>query len=348
MCGRCHERGRGEKSDAPAPLPPIGRRQPSPGRGASAMPTGQSSTILVHLRRAVLLRDGAGLSDGQLLGAFVERRDEAAFEALVRRHGPMVLGVCRRVLGCAHDAEDAFQATFLVLARKAASIAPREMVGNWLYGVAQRTALCARAGNLRRRSREKQVKAMPHPTIEPDVGWWELQALLDQELSRLPVLYRAPVVLCDLEGRSRKEVARHLDVPEGTLSSRLATARRLLAARLARRGLALSGGALATIVSAKAVAGVPLALGASTVKAATAVAAGQAAVGVVSAEVTALVGGVLKAMSLTKLTFATVVVFAVAALTTGTAWLAHRALADKPADKVAKAEGKKQIAEVNG
>src|SRR5262249_9147607 len=225
-----------KKTDAPALLVPIGRgRQASPAPGASAMPTGHSSTTLLPLRRAVLLRDGARRSDGQFLASFVERRDEAAFAALVRRHGPMVLGVCRRVLGCTHDAEDAFQATFLVLARKAASIAPRELVGNWLHGVARRTALCARAAQRRRRAREKQMKAMPHPTVEPDAAWQELQALLDQELGQLPVLYRAPVVLCDLEGRSRKEVARHLGVPEGTLSSRLATARRLLAARLARR-----------------------------------------------------------------------------------------------------------------
>src|SRR5215510_4089838 len=121
------------------------------------MPSGLSRTILLPLRRAVLRRDGAGLSDGRLLGSFVERHDEAAFEALVRRHGPMVLGVCRRVLGCAHDAEDAFQATFLVLARKAASVSPRELVGNWLYGVAHRTALLARRTDARRREREVQV-----------------------------------------------------------------------------------------------------------------------------------------------------------------------------------------------
>jgi RNA polymerase sigma factor (sigma-70 family) len=294
----------------------------------------------------VLLRDGAGLSDGRLLGSFVERHDEAAFEALVRRHGPMVLGVCRRILGSTHDAEDAFQATFLVLARKAASVSPRELVGNWLYGVAQRTALCARAAQRRRRSREKQVKAMPHPTTEPDAAWQELQALLDQELSRLPVLYWAPLVLCDLEGRSRKEVARHLGVPEGTLSSRLATARRLLAARLARRGLALSGGALATVLATKAAAGVPPTLVVSTVKAATAFAAGSAAAGVVSAKVVALAGGALKAMSMSKLTTAILVVLVASALGTGAGWFAHQALAGKPPDKAVKDEGKKAVAEV--
>jgi RNA polymerase sigma factor (sigma-70 family) len=305
------------------------------------MPTGQSSTILPPLRRALLLRDRAGLSDGRLLGSFVERQDEAAFEALVRRHGPMVLGVCRRVLASAHDAD----AAFLGLARKAASVAPRELVCNWLYGVARRTALCARAAQRRRRAREKQVKAMPHPTVEPDAAWQELPALLDHELGRLPALYRAPVVLCDLEGRSRKEAARRLGVPEGTLSSRLATARRLLAARLARRGLALSGGALATVLATKAAAGVPPTLGVSTVKAATAFAAGSAA-GVASAKVVALAGGALKAMSMSKLTTAMLVVLVASALGTGTAWFAHQALAGKPPDKAVTDEGKKAVAEV--
>jgi RNA polymerase sigma factor (sigma-70 family) len=310
------------------------------------MQTIRRSPILLPLRRAVLLRDGAGLSDGQLLESFVERDDEAAFEALVRRHGPMVLGVCRRVLGCAQDAEDAFQATFLVLARKAACVAPRDLVGNWLHGVARRTALCARAGNRRRRAREKQVKAMPQPTTEPEAARREVEALVDQELSRLPVLYRAPVVLCVLEGRSRKEVARHLEVPEGTLSSRLATARRLLAARLARRGLALSGGPLAAMLSMKTAQAAP-GLVASTVKAATAFAAGRAAAGVVSAKVVALAGGVLKTMSATKLTIATLVVLAATALGTGAGWFGHQALADKPADKAARDEGRERT-EVRG
>src|SRR5262245_58181099 len=115
------------------------------------MPTPQISAIVQHIRRLALPPGRPDLSDGQLLEHFVERRDEAAFETLVRRHGPMVLGVCRRLLRNHHDAEDAFQATFLVLVRKAASIAPREMVANWLYGVAHQTALKARAVGAKRR-----------------------------------------------------------------------------------------------------------------------------------------------------------------------------------------------------
>src|SRR5215467_11039789 len=167
------------------------------------MATNKMRKVIQHLRRTVLLRDEAGLTDGQLLECFVEHRDEAAFAALVKRHGPMVWGVCRRLLN-EHDAEDAFQATFLVLVRKAASIVPRERVANWLYGVARQTALQARRTAARRRVREKQVTAMPEPAVVEEDLWRDLQPLLDQELSCLPEAYREVIVLCDLEGMTRK------------------------------------------------------------------------------------------------------------------------------------------------
>src|SRR5260370_41873179 len=151
--------------------------------------------VIQHLRKAVLVRDGAGLTDGQLLTLFIERRDEAAFEALVRRHGPMVLGVCRRLLRNPHDAEDAFQATFLVLVRKAASVLPREMVANWLYGVARQTSLKARAMAAKRKMRERQVTVMAEPETVSQDQWSDLQPLLDQELSCLPDKYRVAIVL---------------------------------------------------------------------------------------------------------------------------------------------------------
>src|SRR6266480_492971 len=141
------------------------------------------SEVIQHLRRAVLPPDGAGTTDGQLLEDYISRRDEAALAALVRRHGPMVWGVCRRVLGNYHDAEDAFQATFLVLVRRAASIASRELLANWLYGVAHRTALKARATAARRGAREKQVTEMPEPEAVERDHRRDLQPLLDQELS---------------------------------------------------------------------------------------------------------------------------------------------------------------------
>jgi RNA polymerase sigma factor (sigma-70 family) len=265
------------------------------------------------------------MTDGQLLECFVARRDEAAFAALVRRHGPMVLGVCRRVLGHAQDAEDAFQAAFLVLARKAASIGRRELVGNWLYGVAYRTALDARAAATRRRTRERQVSAMP----EPEAGngadvWSDLRPLLDRELSRLPDKYRVPVVLCDLEGRPRKEVARQLGIPAGTLSGRLTTARRALARRLARHGLSLSGGALtAALTQGAASASVSPPLVAATAWAAVAVAAGGGAAAVVSARVEALAEGAVRARHLTRLKTATVLLL-VAGIAVGAGLLAHQ------------------------
>src|SRR5438128_6076697 len=157
------------------------------------MPTSPTTGVIAQLRRAALLRDGAALGDGELLCGFLERRDEAALAALVKRHGPMVWGVCRRLLSH-HDAEDAFQATFLVLVRKAASVVPREKVANWLYGVAHQTALQARRTTARRRAREKQVTEMPEPAVMEQDLRRDLQPLLDQELSRLPEAYREAIV----------------------------------------------------------------------------------------------------------------------------------------------------------
>jgi RNA polymerase sigma factor (sigma-70 family) len=293
------------------------------------MATGQLDKIIHHLRRTALRRQAGALSDGQLLGRFLAHRDQDAFAALVDRHGAMVLGVCRRVLGDAHDAEDAFQATFLVLVRKAASLRSRELVGNWLYGVAYRTSLEARARSARRRAREQQVRDMPHTNAEPNQDWQDLRPLLDRELSRLPDKYRVPVVLCELEGRPRKEVARRLGIPEGTLSSRLAHARKLLARRLTRQGLALSGGALVALLAAgPASAEVPAALLHSTIQAATAVAAGQAVLtGAVSVKVAALCEGVMKAMYLTKLKAAAALLCGAAVLGLGAGGLAYQARA---------------------
>src|SRR5262245_35974093 len=192
----------------------------------------QLTAVLDRLRQAALRHGGAGLTDSELLERFVARRDEAAFEALVRRHGPMVLGVCRRILRHEADAEDAFQATFLVLAVKAPCVRPREMVGNWLHGVARNTALKAKAMKLRRGEVERQAGARPGHRHAEDTG--ALLAVLDEELSALPEKYRVPLILCELEGRTIQEVARQLDWPQGTVATRLARGRALLAGRLAR------------------------------------------------------------------------------------------------------------------
>src|SRR5438445_4071487 len=178
--------------------------------GGFEMATSSINRVIQNIGRAVLIQNGAGLTDAELLSCFIDKRDEAAFEALLRRHGPMVLGVCRRVLRNHHDAEDAFQATFLVLVRKAASIVPRTMVGNWLYGVAHTTALRARAAIAKRRVKERKVMEMPRTEAAQQASWNDLQAVLDQELGRLADKYRVPIILCDLENKSIKEAARHL------------------------------------------------------------------------------------------------------------------------------------------
>jgi RNA polymerase sigma factor (sigma-70 family) len=294
------------------------------------MATRQVNTVLQQLRRVVRLREEARVSDAQLLGCFIERRDEAAFETLVRRHGPMVLGVCRRLLRNPHDAEDAFQATFLVLVRKATSISPRALVGNWLYGVAYQTALKARVAAARRQTRERQVMDMPDPEARADV-WPDLQPLLDAELSRLPDKYRVPVVLCDLEGKTRKEAAAQLGWPEGTLSGRLSRAREMLAKRLVRRGLTLSAGALALLLAENAArACLPHMLAQSTVKAGILLAAGKVVGGVVSAQALALSEGVVHAMLTAKLKIACVVMMAVAVLGFGASALTQRGAASLP------------------
>jgi RNA polymerase sigma factor (sigma-70 family) len=247
--------------------------------------------------------------DGELLGHFVEQREEAVFEAIVRRHGPMVWGVCRRVLRDHHDAEDAFQATFLVLARKAASVVPREKLGNWLYGVAYQTARNARAIRARRRLREGQVSEMPELEAASHDLRDEFTEQLDRELSRLPEKYSNPIVLCDLEGRTHQEAARQLGWPIGTVSSRLSRARSMLAKRLARRGLSLSAGSLAVLLAQEsASAGMPMRLIGPTVKAASLFAAGGAVTtGVVPAKVASLTGEVLKVMFLSKIKITTAV-----------------------------------------
>jgi RNA polymerase sigma factor (sigma-70 family) len=241
------------------------------------------------------------MTDEELLDRFVSRRDSAAFEVLVRRHGPMVLGVCRRVLQHAQDAEDAFQATFLVLVRKAASLSQRELLGNWLYGVAYRTALDAREAAVRRQKRERQVTFMPETESRDESGEWrDLRPILDRELNRLPDKYRIPIVLCDLGGKTLREAAQQLDIPVGTLSGRLRTARERLAKRLSRYGLVLSSSALlAVLTTSPGPAAVPLPLVTSTVQAATA--------GAVAAPVAALAEGVVKALLLKKLLIAATV-----------------------------------------
>jgi RNA polymerase sigma factor (sigma-70 family) len=264
------------------------------------MATTQTAGMVHHLCRMVLMEEADQMTDEVLLKRFVTQGDESAFEVLVQRHGKMVLGVCRRVLADVHDSEDAFQATFLVLVRKAAAIRRPELLGHWLYGAAYRAALEAKA--LRRRSRERQVAFMPEPIAPSATPTGDLQLLLDREISRLPDKYRVPIVLCDLDGRTRREVAQSLGIPVGTLSGRLTTARRKLARRLTRLGVTVSSTLLGAALSHEIAAAVPPSLVGATVQAVTAVTAGQAAVaGTISAKVALLSHGVMKSLLLSKL-----------------------------------------------
>jgi RNA polymerase sigma factor (sigma-70 family) len=275
------------------------------------------------LRRLAEVRDAADLTDRQLLERFAGRRDQTAFALLVRRHGPMVLGVCRRVLRHHHDAEDAFQAAFLVLARKASSVCWQESAGGWLFRVAYHLALKMKTGADRRRA-----CPLPEMAVADSGADGELRAALDEELSRLPEKYRAPLLLCHCEGKTRAEAARQLGWKEGAVKIRLERGRQLLRARLTRRGLALSavlGGALfaetptpAALVSATAAAAGAFALREGTA----ATAASQSAV--------ALAEGVLKAMRMTRVKVAALLMLAVGAVSLAVGLWAHHAFAGSP------------------
>ena len=290
--------------------------------------------ILDRLRRSEMLREGGEQTDGQLLGAFVGRRDAQALELLVRRHAPMVWGVCRRTLADHHDAEDAFQATFLVLFRRAASLRSPELLANWLYGVALKTARKARQMAAKRAAREPQVSPMPEPpAVESrDCAFGPEQLrLLDEELSRLPEKYRVAIVLCELEGRTRPEAARQLRVPEGTVASRLARGREMLGRRLARRGLDVSAGSVAATLPPQAALGsVTATLLANTIKTTALLAAGEVtAAGAISGQVAILTEAVLRATALTKRKVA-IVVFLIAALVLSAGMVAHHLLDNRP------------------
>jgi RNA polymerase sigma factor (sigma-70 family) len=271
--------------------------------------------------------DAEGKTDGQLLAQFLSQHDESAFAALVRRHGSMVLGVCRRVLGNAVDAEDAFQATFLVLVRKAGALKSRAVLGDWLHGVARRTALKARGASAQRWRKEQ---AMARPLTQPEQPRDDWLPLLDEELGGLPEKYRLPIVLCDLEGRTRQEAAKRLGWPEGTVAGRLARARAMLSRRLVRRGVVLPGAGLAAALSANVTpACVPAQVLSTTVKSASLLASGQtAAEGMISARVVQLTGEMMKTMLISKLKLAATV-FVVGVLSCA-GWMLYRSFGEEP------------------
>ncbi|HYT90950.1 MAG TPA: sigma-70 family RNA polymerase sigma factor, partial [Gemmataceae bacterium] len=279
----------------------------------------QVGAILHHLSKLVDKETATQLTDGQLLQRFSAHRDEDAFAALMQRHSGLVYGVCRHILHQEQDAEDAFQSTFLVLARQAGSIRRQTAVGSWLYQVAFRIAVKVRKATVRRRERETQA-AQPeeeHPSSE--LSWRELQAILDEELNCLPEKYRAPFVLCCLTGKSKPEAAAELGWKEGTVSSRLAHARELLQKRLARRGVTLSAVLCGLAVAPHAgLAAVPAPLIAATLKAAMSFVAGVPTAGAASAQALACAHAMLRAMVVARLAWVAAVL-AVMGLVVGVA-----------------------------
>ncbi len=309
-------------------------------------------TVVGNLRRVISPNPACGISDAQLLERFRACRDELAFEMLVWRHGSMVLNVCRRVLRDAHEAEDAFQATFLIFVRKLGSIGKRESVGSWLYKVAYRVALRARQrAAVRRTECVADWEQLPGGLAFDDPAqralWNDLRPVLDEEVNRLPEKYRTPFVLFYLEGMAYPEVAEELGCPKGTVSSRLTTAKGLLRKRLARRGVTLSAALLGGVLAKTATAAVTLGLANSTMQTIRLIAGGPAAgAGTVSAPAVTLAEGVLKAMLMTKVKIVTTLLLAVGVLGFGTSLaIQHTAQAGQPAPASAERPNFKSPAE---
>ncbi len=287
------------------------------------------NVVLKQVHSLAGARDQAQAEDAELLGQFLAIGDEEAFETLLRRHGPMVLRVARRVLRSEADAEDAFQATFLLLARKARSIRRRSSVASWLHGVAHRLALHARADRARRREREGRV-----PGATSASAWQELDGVLDEVLAGLPEKYRTPLVHCYLEGRTQEEVAQLLGAPLGTVRSWIARGRELLRKRLVRRGVTLSAAGVGTALLANAAEAASLSVSGSlaqaTLQAAPRFAAGNVLLPSVSARVVALVRDGLSMLVLARLRGVAIGLLLVALVVVGAGFAARQVL-DAPA-----------------
>jgi RNA polymerase sigma factor (sigma-70 family) len=316
-----------------------------------------STSLMQCLRKLVAPPSCADVPDPQLLERFLTQRSEAAFAALVRRHGPMVLSVCRRVLHHTQDAEDAFQATFLVLARKAGSIRKRESVGSWLHGVAYRVSRMSKNKETRRRAHQRGMPQQQPADARDDIHWHELRLVLDEELRKLPEKYRAPLVLCYLEGRTRDEAAKQLGVSKAVFRRRLEYGRDQLGRQLARRGLTLSAALSAPLLADAAMqAALPPLLLATTVRAGLASALGNAVCGILSNQVIALAESGVGSLLAKKASIALVLLLS---LTLGIgSLLAHRTSysrtfaeappASSPLSPLARSASKDQAVEIKG
>jgi RNA polymerase sigma factor (sigma-70 family) len=299
--------------------------------------------LLRYIRQMATGRKDSDLPDHQLLERFATFRDESAFAALLRRHGPMVLSVCQSVLHNLHDAENAFQAAFLVLAQKAGSIQRRDSVSSWLYRVAYHLAVKAQASAARRKDLEKRAAVMPSADPLLDLNLRELRGVLFEELDRLPENYRAPLVLCYLEEKTQEEAARLLGWSKGAVIGRLQRGRELLRKRLRQRGLTLSASLAASALAlGSASAAVPASLSASTLQAALQLAAGRGtAAGLVLAQVAALVEGASTMMFVNKAKIVTALLLALSAGIAGFAAMKRGVRAADPPEDAKSAEAAK-------
>jgi RNA polymerase sigma factor (sigma-70 family) len=290
---------------------------------------------VIRVVRAVAGTDDGTSADGLLLRRFITNRDESAFAALVERHGAMVFGVCRRVLNNISDAEDAYQAAFVVLACKARAISRPELLGSWLYRVAFRAALRARAEASRRREHPLPSADIAVAPPIPDADWADLRPVLDEEIERLPQKYRLPVVLCYLEGHSNDEAARRLGCPLGTIASRLATARERLRGRLMRRGITLSSSLLASVLAVDALsATVPGTVCEAAITSALAFTSGAALSGAAATSSILLAKGVLRSMLLSRIRTVFIVLAILGLVGIGGGYLATQPGADaRPQDR---------------
>jgi RNA polymerase sigma factor (sigma-70 family) len=292
------------------------------------MASKSASPLLAFIRRLAASQHQGELTDAELLQRFTVQRDQTAFAALMHRHGPMVLSVCQGILQNVHDAEDTFQATFLVLVRKPKTIAKPASLASWLHGVAYRLAMKARAEAARRHARERLVVAMPHGDLHEEAIWRDLRPILHQEIDRLPEKYRLPFVLCYLEGKTNAEAAALLGRPKGTILSSLARARERLRSRLTRRGVALTSGMLVALVSQHAArAAVSATLAESTLRAALLFASGSGAVGGIATPLLAAAQGLLREAFVAKLKLTVALLLAVSVTGTGAVVWVYRAAA---------------------
>jgi RNA polymerase sigma factor (sigma-70 family) len=282
------------------------------------MPTESGKPLLTFIRRLAVSHYHRELTDAELLQRFAVQREETAFTALMHRHGPMVLGVCQSILQDTHDAEDAFQATFLVLVRKAKGIGKPASVASWLHGVAYRLSMKARVEVARRRACERKVVTMPAREPQDEVIWRDLRPALHEEVARLPERYRLPFVLCYLEGKTNAEAADLLGWPKGTVLSSLSRARERLRAGLTRRGVALTSSVVAALLAQSAArAAVPAARAESTLQAALLLTTGAGATGAIAAPVVAYAETMLHATFVAKLRLAAATLLAVSLMGTG-------------------------------